>query len=57
MKTKHNYQVPSVKVVSFKVEGGFLPSQTPETTEAYVGDETTETTGTQDFGFGSIYSN
>ena len=23
MKTKHNYQVPSIKVVSFKVEDGF----------------------------------
>lgn len=26
MKTKHNYQVPSIKVVAFRVEAGFNDS-------------------------------
>ena len=36
MKTKHNYQVPSIKVVSFKVEDGFQ-SPGPTTTSLNIG--------------------
>lgn len=53
---KRNYQVPSVKVVSFKVEGGFLPSETPTTTAVYVGDVQEQASGIQSFGDAGSYS-
>ena len=57
---KQFYQVPSIKVVSFKVEDGFT-SQT--LTNLNVGDETitethtTATQGSETFGFSTIFSN
>lgn len=55
---KHIYKVPSIKVVSFKVEDGFL-SPSPETEDLNIGNQTITPAkqGSEDFGFGSIYSN
>ena len=49
METKHNYQAPSVKVVSFKVEMGQVVS--PTQTDLNIGDDATTppTTGTSLF--------
>ncbi len=57
---KQFYQVPSIKVVAFKVEDGFT---SPTLTNLNVGDETitethtTATEGSEAFGFGSIFRN
>jgi hypothetical protein len=53
-KTKCNYQIPSVKVVSFKVEGGFQPSLTQ--TNVYVGNVREQTSGIQAFEDEGSYS-
>ena len=58
---KQFYQVPSIKVVAFKVEDGFT---SPARKNLNVGDENYITDehpsglqGSEAFGFGSIYSN
>ena len=53
---KHTYQVPSIKVVSFKVEGGFVTS--PDPVNLNIGFETTtsRTEGTQLFGIDDAFS-
>ena len=53
---KHIYKVPSIKVVSFKVEDIFL-SPTPETKDLNIGNQNTTPVkeGSEAFGFGSIF--
>lgn len=60
-KMKHLYLVPSIKVVSFKVEDGFM---SPTPSNLNIGSVTTSSTneetvteGTQYFGTGSIFRN
>ena len=46
-KMKNHYQMPTIKVVAFKVEMGQMASPPP--TNLYIGEQT-EATGTQRFG-------
>ncbi len=50
-KMKNHYQVPTIKVVAFKVEDGFQPSQTPSQVDLNIGNDATTppTTGTSYF--------
>lgn len=49
MKTKHNYQVPSIKVVAFKVEEGFQGSRVDVNVGSWDASITTVDNGTSLF--------
>ena len=50
-KMKRYYQMPTIKVVAFQVEGGFLGSETPRQVDLNIGNDATTppTTGTSYF--------